>query len=116
LENDLQLPSTDGGPNQLEPIRIRFVPSHFKIGKETLNSLLKRNPVRSKLVRIEIILEIRRPEPAPIHHGQIVACPFQLSKKRSGSSGQVHSPCAKRDNDSGVQAEVDFYDLGFKQK
>jgi hypothetical protein len=111
------MPSSDGGPNQLEPIRIRFVPSHFKIGEETLNSFLKRNPVRSKLVRIEIILEIRRPEPAPIHHAQIVACPFQLSKKRFAISRQMHSPLRKRrDNDSDIQAESSFYDHGVKQR
>jgi hypothetical protein len=106
LENNLQLPSTDGGPNQLEPVRIGFVPSYFKIREEALYGFLKHNPVRSQLVRIEIILEIRRSEPAPIHHEWIVACQILASKKQlaqivyddsSRNDGMAHDKPKSRD-------------------
>ena len=69
----------------MEPIRIRCVPSHITIG----DGFPQCRPVRSKRVRIEIVLNIRRPEPVPIRHGQIVACPFQSSKKRSDGCSAI---------------------------
>jgi hypothetical protein len=57
LEDDLEPPSGERGPNQLIPVTISLVSSNLEVLEEALDGFVKSYPVLKKLVVIEIVLE-----------------------------------------------------------
>ena len=68
LKNDLKPSAADRRSNKLEAIGVRLVPSYLEVREETFDRLFKCYPMNCQFIRFEIVLEISRREPVPIHH------------------------------------------------
>ena len=53
---------------QLITIAVALVPANLKIGEEALDRLMEADMMFMKFIPLEIVLEIRRREPAPVYH------------------------------------------------
>jgi len=58
LEDDLQGSSCPRSTDELKAILELLIPPHQKVAEEALDGLFERDPVGSRLVALEVVLEI----------------------------------------------------------